>query len=81
MPDGYAPPEPLRRSIVGVESLQPDRDGEVRALLTCDCGTATDLTVKTGSEVADCQEAAFTCSGCQTPHWFEIHATPDNPAA
>lgn len=70
----YKPPEPLRRSIVAVEFLQPDRDGQVRALIACDCGTDTDLTV----EVAGCvpgAEAAFTCGGCQTSHWFTLRAT------
>jgi hypothetical protein len=71
----YRPPEPLRRSVVSVEWLQPDRDGQVRALITCDCGTATDLTVEIRGEILGGQEAAFTCSGCQTSHWFEMRAT------
>lgn len=70
----YKPPEPLGRSVVGVEWLQPDRDGQVRALVTCDCGTSTDLTVEIGGETPGGQQAAFTCDGCQTSHWFTITA-------
>ena len=78
----YKPPEPLRRAVVAVEFLQPDRDGQVRALITCDCGTATDLTVEIQGEFGakGITEAAFTCDGCQTPHWFTMHATADSPA-
>lgn len=76
----YKPPEPLRRSLVAVEFLEPDRDGQVRALLTCDCGTATDLTVEVQGQFTSksSAEAAFTCDGCQTPHWFEIVAGSDS---
>ena len=71
----YRPPEPLRRPVVAVEFLQPDRDGQVRALITCDCGTATDLTVEIRGEVPGSAELAYTCDGCQTSHWFEMRAT------
>jgi hypothetical protein len=78
----YKPPEPLRRSIAAVEWLQPDRDDQVRALITCDCGTATDLTVeiRDGGEAvrsvpSGSAELAFTCNGCGTSHWFTLEAT------
>lgn len=71
----YKPPEPPGRSIVAVEFLQPDLDGQVRVLLTCDCGTETDLTVEVRGEIPGSQEAAFTCGGCQTSHWFTLRAT------
>ena len=71
----YKPPEPLGRAVVGVEWLEPEEDGQVRALITCDCGTATDLTVEIRGETPGSQQAAFTCGGCQTPHWFTITAT------
>ena len=61
----------LLGDLIAVEYLPPERDGEVRALLTCDCGTATDLAVAVDG---DC-EAAFTCGGCQTSHWFTIKIT------
>jgi hypothetical protein len=59
------------RGLIGVEYLPPERDGEVRALLICDCGTATDLTVAVDGD----REAAFTCGGCLTVHWFTIRVT------
>lgn len=62
------------RSLVGAEFLPPERDGEVRALLTCDCGTATDLTVVLAGTVTGGGEAAFTCDGCGTSHWFTVSA-------
>ena len=62
------------RSLIGAEYLQPERDGQVRVLLTCDCGTATDLTVQVEGKIARPQDAAFTCSGCGTSHWFTIVA-------
>jgi hypothetical protein len=63
------------RSLVAVEFLQPDRDGQIRVLLTCDCSFVTGLTAEipdTGSA-----EAAFTCEGCGTSRWFTITATGD----
>ncbi len=65
-------PEPVRRSLVAAEYLQPEQDGQVRVLLSCDCGTPTDLTVAIEGEIPGKAEAAFTCDGCQTVHWFEI---------
>ena len=65
------------RSLIGAEWLPSERDGEIRVLLTCDCGTATDLTVQVvGSGVAG--EAAFTCDGCGTSHWFTVTAKAES---
>jgi hypothetical protein len=60
------------RSPVAVEFLPPERDGDARALLTCDCGTATDLTVRFEGPVEGGTDAAFTCEGCATVHWFTV---------
>jgi hypothetical protein len=65
------------RSLVSVELLPAENDGDIRALLICDCGTATDLTVRLEGPVAEGAEAAFTCDGCGTSHWFTVGAAPD----
>ena len=72
---------PPRRSLVAAEFLQPEEDGQVRVLLTCDCGTETDLTIEAdgGVPARAKAEAAYTCDGCYTTHWFEIFATGDAP--
>jgi hypothetical protein len=67
------------RSLLGAEYLEPHQDGQVRVLLTCDCGTATDLTVAIDGELNGTAEAAFTCDGCHTVHWFTITAIQDAP--
>ncbi len=73
--NAYRPPEPLGRSVVAVDFLPPERDGQVRVLLSCDCGTPTDLTVAVEGELRDGKaEAAYTCDGCGTSHWFTITA-------
>jgi hypothetical protein len=61
-------------SLAAAEFLPPGRDGEIRVLLTCDCGTPTDLTVRLEGEAPASGEAAFTCDGCGTSHWFTIDA-------
>lgn len=61
------------RSLEAVEFLQPERDGEIRALLTCDCGTATDLTVRFEGTGDGSGEGVFTCDGCGTTHWFTVN--------
>ena len=72
-----------QRSLIAAEFLQPERDGEVRVLLSCDCGTATDLTVRLdGPETPGGRsEAAFTCDGCRTVHWFTMTARGDGSGA
>ena len=68
-----------QRSLIAVKWLQPEQDGELRVLLTCDCGSATDLTVRLDGPVhaGGQTEAAFTCDGCHTTHWFTITARGD----
>lgn len=65
------------RSLIAAEYLPPERDGQVRVLLTCDCGTATDLTVEVEGDFGPGGkgEAAVTCEGCHTVHWFTVTAT------
>lgn len=65
------------RSLIGFEWLPPHEPGQARALLTCDCGTATDLTVQVDGRLPGKAEAAFTCDGCRTTHWFTVTATGD----
>ena len=67
--------DPPGRSLVGAEYLEPEQDGQVRVLLTCDCATSTDLTVQI--EGTGTAEAAYICDGCQTVHWFTITAKGD----
>lgn len=56
-----------RRSIV----FEPSPGG--RAILAiCDCGSSTLLLVKNAERMPYQQESAFTCKGCQTPHWFTV---------
>jgi hypothetical protein len=64
-----------RRSLVAAEFITPDRDGQVRVLLTCDCSYVTDLTAEIPS--AGSAEAAYTCDGCGTAHWFTVTAKED----
>jgi hypothetical protein len=64
----------LKRSLISAEFLPPENDGEVRALLTCDCGTQTDLTVRLEG-LAGSADAAYTCDGCGTSHWFTVTGT------
>lgn len=59
--------DPPRRSLAAVEVLPPTPEGHLRTLLTCDCGTLTDLTVVIHG---DPHEASVTCDGCGTAHWF-----------
>jgi hypothetical protein len=61
------------RSLEAMEFLPPDQPGEIRALLTCDCGTATDLTVRLEGAAGGTGEGAFTCDGCGTTHWFTVN--------
>lgn len=62
------------RSLIGVKPLPPEYEGDVRVLLTCDCGTSTDLTVRLDGPVTRGAEAAYTCDGCGTSHWFTVNA-------
>jgi hypothetical protein len=62
------------RSLVSVEWLQPERDGDIRVLVTCDCSMATDLTIRIDGPAGAGAEAAFTCDGCGTSHWFTVSA-------
>jgi hypothetical protein len=66
-------PPALHRSLVAVEPLEAEYAGEARLLLMCDCGMATDLTIRVGrlnAAATQIQEAAVTCEGCGTAHWF-----------
>lgn len=60
------------RSLIGVKPLQPERDNQLRVLLTCDCGMSTDLTVEVDGELRGEAQAAVTCDGCHTVRWFRI---------
>lgn len=66
--------DPPGRSLVSAEFLTPGRDGQIRVLLTCDCGTPTDLTAEISGTGTG--EAAYTCS-CGTSHWFTVTAKRD----
>jgi len=68
-------PELPRRELVGLEFLTPEYADAVRTLLTCDCGTLTDLTIKVDGPMPGSVETAFTCDGCSTSHWFRLNAT------
>lgn len=67
-----------RRSIVSAEFVTPAIPGQIRVLLTCDCSSVTDLTAE--APAAGSQEAAFTCDGCGTAHWFTVTATGSDDA-
>jgi hypothetical protein len=69
---------PSGRSLIAAEFLPPECDGDIRVMLTCDCGMSTDLTV-TLKDAASGRggEAAFTCDGCGTSHWFTVSADPE----
>ena len=41
-------------------------------VIGCDCATTTHLTVEIIGQLATAQEAAFTCDGCQSVHWFTM---------
>lgn len=41
-------------------------------VIGCDCGGVTHLTVEIVGRLATAQEAAFTCDGCQSVHWFTM---------
>jgi hypothetical protein len=61
------------RSLAAADFLPPERDGDIRVLLTCDCGLGTVLTIQVcGSGTTG--EGAFTCDGCSTAHWFTVTA-------
>ena len=60
------------RSVEAVEFLEPCQPGEIRALLTCDCGTITDLTVRLEGASIGVGEGAVTCDGCGTIFWFTV---------
>lgn len=62
-----------RRSIIGVE---PSPDGKGVAV-TCDCATTTVLVFEDIESLPEQREAAFTCDGCQTTHWFRVGPMAD----
>jgi hypothetical protein len=59
-----------RHVLLSVTPLEPEIPGHVRVLLACSCGKNTDFTYPAGSS----REAgrSYTCSRCQTGHWFTI---------
>lgn len=63
-------PLPPARSLVSVQPVPPEQGGGV--LIGCDCGTSTHLVVEGVSHLTEPTEAAFTCSGCQSAHWFTV---------
>lgn len=65
----------MNRSVVSVESLPSGSSNEIRVLVTCDCGTRTDLTVAMAGPGSG-GEGAFTCR-CGTSHWFTVTARTD----
>lgn len=62
-----------KRPTPSIVAGKPVKDG---VLLVCECGTETHLvTVRrdaTGALIPTWREAAFTCEGCGTSHWFTI---------
>lgn len=63
------------RSLAAIEYLQPEQDGDLRVLLTCDCATMTDLTIRHVVLGGAAAEVAVTCDGCQSTYWFTVSAT------
>lgn len=67
LPDDWTPPP---RSIIGVDLAPPELGG---VLVGCDCGTTTHLMVDDMAGLTEPREAAFTCGGCQSVHWFTVY--------
>lgn len=63
-------PLPPPRSLVSVQPVPPEQGGGV--LIGCDCGTSTHLVIEGVSNLTETVERAFTCSGCQSAHWFTV---------
>jgi hypothetical protein len=61
---------PPARSIISLKAC-PD-EGCPALLIGCDCATTTHLIVEDADSVPDGAEAAFTCDGCHSVHWFTI---------
>lgn len=76
LPDDWTPPP---RSIIGVEWVPGEQGGGV--LVGCDCGTTTHLMVDDDmGGLAEPREAAFTCGGCQSVHWFTVYPPAEGGA-
>jgi hypothetical protein len=57
-----------RHFLLSAVPVAPDLPGQVRVLLTCDCGKVTDFTYEAGA--AGETGRSYTCGGCRTSHWF-----------
>ena len=61
----YLPPP---RSLLYVKPIPPEQGGGLA--IGCDCGTVTQLIIEDIDRLTEPQEAAFTCDGCHSVHWF-----------
>jgi hypothetical protein len=61
-----------RRSLLAAVPLEAEHNDEARIWLLCDCGMSTDLRVGISGLPPSGAEAAFTCDGCETSHWFTL---------
>ena len=76
--DGDTPVTLPPRSILYVRPCAGEcGDADCQAVIIgCDCATTTHLTVDIIGQLATAQEAAFTCDGCQSVHWFTMTPEP-----
>lgn len=69
------------RSLVYARAMPPDDDGNAVIETLCDCGVPTELHIEiSGLGALDGEpgsaEAAWTCDGCGTAHWFAVAVIP-----
>jgi hypothetical protein len=73
---------PPGRSLEYVKPLPPDEDGNAVFETFCDCATTTILHIAIDPLPPGAQgtaEAAFTCDGCRTSHWFRVTVKAGEP--
>lgn len=66
MSDHLPPP----RSLLYVRPVPAEQGGGVE--IACDCGTITQLIIEDAGQLTEPREAALTCEGCQSVHWFTV---------
>lgn len=66
LPDDWTPPP---RGIISVTPAAAEHGGGI--LIGCDCGTTTHLVIEDIEHLPVPMEAAFTCEGCGSVHWFK----------
>ena len=63
----YIPPP---RSLLWANPVETERGPGIE--LGCDCGTVTQLIIEGADRIAQPQEIAVTCEGCNSVRWITV---------